>query len=142
MAVRELTVEQDDAPIPATVLLRRASDHGAGVSIQVEGRSAELPSQVVSVLVAIVELFEEGRHVEVEGIPPVLTTGQAADLLSVSRPTVVALIDDGTLPAERIRSHRRVRTEDVLAYRAERTRIRSAALDELVAISEDLGLYD
>jgi excisionase family DNA binding protein len=75
-------------------------------------------------------------------LPAILTTGQAADLLGVSRPTVVKLVDDGVLPAERVGTHRRLRTEDVLAHRARAAQTRAAALDEITRLSEDLGLYE
>ncbi|MEX0659907.1 MAG: helix-turn-helix domain-containing protein [Egibacteraceae bacterium] len=75
-------------------------------------------------------------------LPEVLTTGQAADVLGVSRPTVVKLVDDGVIPAQRVGSHRRLRREEVFAYRTRTARARGAALDEVTHLSEELGLYE
>lgn len=71
-----------------------------------------------------------------------LATGQAADLLGVSRPTVVALVDKGALPSSRVGTHRRLKTPDLLAYREQSRRDRRASLDEVVRISDELGLYE
>ena len=69
-----------------------------------------------------------------------LTTSEAARLLGVSGPTVVRLLEAGEIPFERPARHRRVRLADVLAYRAQRAR--SAALDEMVRVSEEGGFYE
>ena len=85
----------------------------------------------------------EGTAVNVEALPEVLTTGQAADLLGVSRPTVVALIvESGKLPATRTGTHRRLQLSDVLALRERQAGTRREALRELTQVSEELGLYD
>jgi excisionase family DNA binding protein len=123
-------------------LFRHAAEHGARITMHVGDLTVAMPEELAATLGRVVDLVAAGQPVEIEGLPPVLTTGQAADLLGVSRPTVVTLIDEGILPAERMSTHRRIRTEDLLAYRAARTHSRSAALDDIVAISEDLGLYD
>ena len=71
-----------------------------------------------------------------------LTTQQVADALGVSRPFVVKLIDAGELPASRVGTHRRVRVGDVEAYRHGRLEKSRAAMDELVALTEEMGLYE
>lgn len=71
-----------------------------------------------------------------------LTTQEAADLLGISRPTMVKLLDDGKLPFEQPGRHRRIRLDDLLTYRDERRRERGKALDELVRQTDELGLYD
>ena len=68
-----------------------------------------------------------------------LTTQQAADLLGVSRPTVVRLITDGTLPAERIGNRHRLLLDDVLAYREER---RNRQYEALAATAVDIDAED
>jgi excisionase family DNA binding protein len=70
-----------------------------------------------------------------------LTTQEAADLLGVSRPYLIKLLEEGALPCTLTAgSHRRLRLADVLAYRRVRDRERRAALDEMSAEAERLGL--
>ena len=93
-------------------------------------------------LVALLAATGPGDQDSIAVVPDVLTTGQAAELLGVSRPTVVALVDRGEIPASRVGSRRRLRAADVLAYRDRRRIVRSAALDEIAALSDELGLYE
>jgi excisionase family DNA binding protein len=71
-----------------------------------------------------------------------LTALETADLLGVSRPTPLKLLEDGKVPFEQPGRHRRMRLDDVLAYRDQRHQERSEALDELVRQTDALGLYD
>ena len=68
-----------------------------------------------------------------------LTTQQAADLLNVLRTHLVQLLDEEKIPYRKVGTHRRVRAEDVLAYRRETERARRKALDELTELDERLG---
>ncbi|MQA16242.1 MAG: helix-turn-helix domain-containing protein [Pseudonocardiaceae bacterium] len=75
------------------------------------------------------------------GSGPELTTQEAADLLNVSRPYLIGLIDQATLPCTRTAgNHRRLRLADVLTYKRARDTERRAALDEMSAEAERLGL--
>ena len=71
-----------------------------------------------------------------------LTTKQAAELLGVSRPFLIGILESGAIPHRKIGRHRRVLMKDVLAYKKTMQVNRRAALDELVKASEDAGGYD
>lgn len=115
---------------------------GGRLRLQVGDAECEVDGDVAKGIIALLEAVGAGLSVDITALPAELTTGQAADLLGVSRPTVVALVDNGRLPASRIGTHRRIRTLDLLAYRERKGHDRGEALAELVEVSDELGLYD
>jgi excisionase family DNA binding protein len=101
-----------------------------------EGEQIELPETVYRALVQVVEALAAGKAVTVTPQEPQLTTQQVADLLGVSRPTVVRLIESGELRGERNGIRRRVLLSDALAYR-ERRRQRQYAMLAATAVDID-----
>lgn len=101
-----------------------------------EGEQIEVPEGIFRVLVQVVEAMVAGKAVTVTPQEPKLTTQQTADLLGVSRPTVVRLIESGELQAERNGNRRRLFLSNVLAYREQR-RQRQYAMLEATAIDID-----
>lgn len=73
-------------------------------------------------------------------IDPELTTQEAADVLNVSLPHLVGLLDGGTLPHIVAGDERRIRRSDLLAFKRELEEKRHAALDELAALSQELDM--
>jgi excisionase family DNA binding protein len=102
----------------------------------------ELPAVVGEALAKIVSILNRGRPVLIAAQNVELTTGEAAELLGVTRPTVVKLMEDGVLPFTRPNSSRRIALHDVLAYKQRCSTARRQALDELTAEAVDLGVYD
>ena len=100
----------------------------------------ELPGSAVRLLLDILEHMARGSAVTLLPIHAELTTQQAADLLHVSRPHLVQLLGERKLPYRKVGTHRRVRAEDVLAYRREMDRERREVLKELAAHDQELGL--
>lgn len=105
------------------------------------GKHMELPPSLADVMARAASLMAEGRRVSVVADDEMLTTQGAAELLNVSRQYVVRLVDRGALPAVKVGSHRRLRTGDVEAYKAERDAHRDAALDQLASLSEEMDGY-
>lgn len=102
-----------------------------------EGARVELPESVYRVLVRAVDALSQGKGITVALQEPQLTTQQAADLLGVSRPTVIRLIESGDLQAERVDSRRRLTLGDVLAYRELRRAKQYAMLDAIAVDFHD-----
>ena len=104
-----------------------------------EHERIELPAAVHQVLTQVVTALLAGKAVTVAPRSMTLTTQQAADLLGVSRPTVVRLITDGQLPAERVGNRHRLLLDNVLAYREA---WRQRQYDALAATSVDIDAED
>ncbi len=71
-----------------------------------------------------------------------MTTTQAAEFLDVSRSHITKLVKRGELPCRMVGRHRRIRTAALLTYRERLFQQAKKAADEMVRISEELGLYD
>lgn len=100
------------------------------------GEQVELPHEAYRVLRQVIEAMRRNLAVTVVPQAQTLTTQQAADLLGVSRPTVVKLLDDDKIPFVRTGTHRRILLQDLLAYRDQRREEQYAALE---AMNVDLG---
>ena len=107
-----------------------------------DGTTVRLPKVAVDGLIEMLDAVAHGEDATVVRTPREVTTQQAATVLNVSRPTVVKLIDEGTVPARKVGSHRRILLTDLLAYRDKVVAERRAALDEMTREAEELGLYD
>lgn len=105
------------------------------------GEIIELPEMVFCLLRDVVDILACGDAVTLVPVHKELTSQQAADLLNVSRQYLVRLLDEGRIPFSRTGKHRRLRVDDVLAYKAQRDAQRKADLDRLTALSQELGEY-
>lgn len=104
-----------------------------------DGDQVSIPACAFAALRAVVEGMARGQTLTLIPQGAELTTQQAADLLHLSRPYLVRLLDAGEIPHHRVGTHRRVRVEDVLAYRERRDGRRRDALRELTRLSEELA---
>lgn len=106
-----------------------------------DGTRIALPSEVATVLRDVVAAMAEGKAVTVAPQHTTLTTQQAADLLGVSRPTLIKLLEAGEIPYTTPGRHRRLRLSDVLDYRDRIRHERDRRLDELADVSDEAGRY-
>lgn len=106
------------------------------------GEEIPLPEPMFHLLARMAEVLARGDAVTIVPVGQELTTQQAADLLNVSRQYLIRLLDANELPFTRTDgNHRRLRIEDVLAYKTRRDHEREQALDELAAMTQDMGGY-
>ena len=99
---------------------------------------AMLSSSLVDLVSDLFSIIARGDTVTYAPLSRQLTTQEAADLLNVSRPFLIKLIDSGDLDCEMVGTHRRLSLRDVIAYKGERTKGRQAALLEMQEIAEGL----
>lgn len=105
-----------------------------------DGDVIELPVELYELLRHVAGELSRGHGVTVMPVSAVLTTAQAAELLNVSRPHVVKLIDTGKIPHHMVGTHRRLYLSDLLRYRDQQDQIRRAALAEIHAIADETGM--
>jgi excisionase family DNA binding protein len=124
-----------------TKMVAALRDQGKAALVGPDGANWELPAEAYQVLKEVLEAMARGMAISVMPRHMMLTTQEAADLLSISRPTLVKLLEQGEIPYERRGRHRRLRLTDLLDYekraRCERTR----QLDALVDEAGDYDLY-
>jgi excisionase family DNA binding protein len=112
------------------------------VLLDESGQALELPRSLERLLQRAVQFLARGDAVTLVPVQRELTTQQAADLLNVSRPYLVRLLDEGQIPFTKTGTHRRIRLDDLMAYRRRRDIARRKRLRRLTQMSDELGLYD
>ena len=108
-----------------------------------DGRRLEtaVPGEALRLLARVLEEMATGRPVTLIPRNAELSTHQAAELLGVSRPYLIKQLEAGKMPFRRVGTHRRIRYDDLRLYQEREREERHRALDELVTLSEDMGLY-
>ncbi len=136
--------EQDSAlaRTSGTVLARYAhANRPLRVRVTEQEQTIELPPGAVALLIDILQAMAAGRGVTIIPENAELTTVQAAEILNVSRPFLIKLLENGTIPYHKVGTHRRVRMEDVMNYKEAIDREREAVLNQLVEETQnpDMG---
>ena len=134
----------DDRQIANQLRRILASQKAGEAKLQISDPKTRKPVEI-TLTPAMSDLFLEllrhigsGDAVTLVPIHQMLTTQQAADLLNMSRPYLIRLIEKGDIPHSMVGRHRRLKAEDVFAYKAARDKIRSKAMDELISGGSDL----
>ena len=102
----------------------------------------EIPAAAIAVLSDVLKFMSQGHGLTLFPRLAEVTTMEAADILNVSRPYVIKLLEKGAMPYRMVGRHRRIRLKDLIDYKDRIDRERVAILDQMVAEAEELGLYD
>ncbi len=147
-AIRLLPPNESDADLARTAsskilpLVREQKPQTVHLTF-VDGQvSIVLPIGSLEMINSILEAMAAGHGVMVFPQHAELTTMEAADILNVSRPYLIKLLEAGDIPYHKVGRHRRIRLEDVMQYKREIDLRREEILDQMVAEAEELGLYD
>lgn len=123
-------------------LLAAHLDRGDIIRLRLDNSDQDitLPPSALRLLKQILDQFEQGNAVALTTVNTELTTQQAADLLGVSRPYVVKLLEQGELPFRKVGVRRRLQLHDVLIYKQQQDQHRRQALDELTQQAQELDM--
>jgi len=126
-------------------LARLLAEHSDAVRLRIEtdgepGESIAVPASAMHLFHDLLSEIAKGNAVALMPLQAELTTQQAADALNVSRPFLVRLLDDGTIPCRKVGTHRRVRFDDLMRYKQRIDRDRLETLGELSTQAQELGM--
>lgn len=105
-----------------------------------QAHQVELPTTALHLLMDILTELAAGNAVKVVPVHAELTTQEAADMLNVSRPHLVKLLEDGALPFHKTGKHRRVRFADLMQFKAARNQASEQAMQELARQAQELDM--
>ena len=131
--------EQESIAQLAQILSRESAQPKLVTS---NGEEIQIPESVCNILRQAVQAMASDEAVSIVRHNRELTTQQAADILNVSRPFLVKLLDEGAIPYIKVGSDRRIRFKDLIIYQEQRDRKRRKILDQLIEMTEEAGLYE
>ncbi len=124
--------------------LSRLREGEGGLKLTVSVGSGEtevdIPEIAARMLETILEELAQGHAVALSLVDQEVSTQKAADLLNVSRPYLIKLLESGKIPFRKVGTHRRVRLADLLEFKARMDAEAERAYAELVQQAQELGM--
>jgi len=145
---QEIAIAREYGPLISQVLVKVPAVNSDTQQIDIideqgTAHSVRVPVSAIRLLVDVLNEIGQGHAVSIVPVHAELTTQEAADVLNVSRPFVVQLLERGEIPFHKIGTHRRVRYQDVMAFKEGIDLKRRKALDDLAEEGQRLKLgYD
>lgn len=96
-----------------------------------EGREIDVPKVVQETILKALKALSEHGEVSIARMPEELSSNTAADILGVSRPTLMKWAKEGKIRSFKVNSHNRFKRDDVLEFKRARTKQRAAAFNNL-----------
>jgi len=112
------------------------------IEIEETKEKIRIPLKALKLLAKILKATSQGKPISIVPIATEMTTQAAADLLGCSRPHVVKLLEEGKIEYTKIGKHRRVKFEDIIAYRKRKKEKQAELLIKIMKADEESGLYD
>ena len=137
--LQEQRVARESLP-PITQALAQKQSESGSIHLQAGSFSTTIPTRALHLLALILDNMAQGKAISLVPTDSELSTQQAADLLNVSRPHVVKLVEDGVIPFKKTGTHRRILVRDLLAYQAQQRRTQQEALTFLSEQAQALRL--
>ena len=136
-------MEVEEAKVFSRTLSKFASTDRAQLSIKGANGEADdiiLPGHVLQILLDVLSEMSKGNAISLIPHHQEISTQEAANLLNVSRPFLVGLLENGEIPFRKVGAHRRVKLTDVLEYKDQSDAKRLQALNELTVLSQEEGM--
>ncbi len=135
--------EAEEAKITSRALSKYAHNERLHLKIASNNNDSEdliLPGYAINLLLTMLTEMSKGNAITVMPIHAELSTQETAELLNVSRPHLVDLLEQGKIPFRKVGTHRRVLAKDVFDYKQRIDEARLKALDDLAAQAQELGM--
>jgi excisionase family DNA binding protein len=141
-AATDVDLAAEALPLLRAYLTRHAKPEFVRVRVDDDATQVPLtvPRAAVELLATIMAHMAQGQAVSVVPSHAELTTQQAADLINVSRPYLIGLLEQGLIAYRHVGTHRRIRADSLMAYVREDNARRRHAADELTALGQDMDL--
>lgn len=108
------------------------------LAVERDGRRAvSVPPEIGKLLQHVLDVMARGGTVTIGTVPEVVTTSTAAGILGISRPTLMKMINEGSIPSHMVGTHHRLRADDVYATLWARRARERAAFEELMELEGD-----
>jgi excisionase family DNA binding protein len=124
----------------AAVLPKKEKDFSMVVKCDHEDKQIIIPFSAIRMLLDILTQMAEGNAITLIPIHAELTTQEAANLLNISRPYLIKLLDNHKIPFHKVGTHRRIHFIDLLKFKEKIQKESQQALDELVEQAQELDL--
>ncbi len=114
----------------------------SNISIYSNGKEMQIPYLISVVLCEVIKTLNYGNSITLIPMDKELTTQQAADLLNVSRPYLIKLLENNEINYRKTGSHRKILMQDLMEYREKRNDNRKTKIEKLSQLSQEFNLYD
>lgn len=139
-AVQESAMESYSA---LEAILGELKPQGEQVEIEIEETQEKIkvPLMALKMLAHILKVTGEGQPISIVPVAAEITTQAAAEMIGCSRPHLVKLLEEGEIPFTKVGKHRRIKYEDLMAYKKKMKEKQRNLLIELMKSDEEPGLY-
>lgn len=134
----DIDLARASAAVLTKLLQDLPDDHRA--TIKMGGQDLIVPRYAVELLRDTLAGISAGKVINIVPMAKELTTQQAADFLNVSRPYLIGLLEQGAINYTQVGTHRRIRFDDLLVYRQKMVNKSKSAMDDLMKLSQELGI--
>lgn len=139
---KPISASENEQPILRKIDSILENSNRSPMLVGPDGEQITLPTSLFQLLKRIVSHLSHDQAVTIIPINKEVTTQEAADILNVSRPYLIKMLEEEKLPYVTVGTHRRIPLHPLLEYKERRDEERLEAIREIAQMSQDLGMYD